>query len=127
MVHANRKMGQKGGGQKGPKMAIFALFRPFVDVFQSAWISSRTLKSRAPCVEPWSSRKKIGVGALRYEGSKSGIFEAFPETPRTTVWVALPGQVYFPFPNTVLTIFFGDFWVRCHHAEPPAKIGRAHV
>ena len=43
---------------------------------------------------------------MRYEGSKLGIFGAFPETQRTKVWVAT-GQLCFPFPIPVLT----SFWV----------------
>ena len=72
------------------------------------WILGRTSKFSAPCVEVWSSRKKIGVGILRYEGSKSGIFEAFPETQGTKVWVAT-GKVRCPFPIPVLTTFLVIF------------------
>jgi len=49
------------------------------------------------------------VGILRYEGSKSGIFEAFSET-RTKVHVAT-GQARFHFPIPVLTTFWVVFGI----------------
>ena len=48
------------------------------------------------------------MGILRYEGSKSGIFEVFPETQGTKVCVAT-GQVRFHFPIPVLTTFLVIF------------------
>ena len=45
---------------------------------------------------------------MRYEGSKSGIFEAFPETRRTKVRLAT-GQARFHFPIPVLTTFLVTF------------------
>ena len=59
-------------------------------------------------MEVGSSRKKFGVGILRYEGSKSGIFETLPETQGTKVWAAA-SQVRFPFPIPVLTTFLVIF------------------
>ena len=45
---------------------------------------------------------------MRYEGSKTGIFEAFPETSGTKVRVAT-GQVRFHFPIPVLATFWVIF------------------
>ena len=112
------KNGPKRGskrGQKGSKMAILARFRPFFNGFQPTWISGCTLKFSSPCVEVWSSRKKFGVGILRYEGSKSGIFETFPETQRTKV----TGQVRCPDSGFDHIFFLVIFWIRCHLADPP--------
>ena len=101
------KMGSKGP-KKAQKMAILTLFRPFFDVFQPMCILSSPLKSRAPCVEAWPSRKKFRDGILRYEGSKSGILETCLATQRSKVWLA-SGQVRFTIPNRGLTTFLMVF------------------
>ena len=111
MVSANRKMGQKRG-QKGVKKARKWLFWPLFDHFSTFfnqcgfWVVLRnSVRHVWRCGLP---EKKIGVGILRYAGSKSGIFEAFRETQGTKVWVAT-GKVRCPFPIPVLTTFLVIF------------------
>ena len=102
----------KKGVKKGPKRLKNGDFGPpfdhFSTFFQPMWILGSPLKSRAPCVEAWSSREKIRDGILRYEGSKSGILETCSATKRSKVWLA-SDQVCFTIPNLVLTTFLVIF------------------
>ena len=120
----DRRIGRKAGGlthldgPRGPLLKIstdilyknrpFSRFfkkLPFFNVFQPMWILGRTLKFSAPCLEVWSSRKSLGWVYLSRDSGNQGL--------------GGDGPGAFSRSDSGFDHFFGHFWIRCHHADPP--------
>ena len=117
MVSANRKMGQKRV-KRGSKRLENGYFGPFLTIFQRFSTNvdcGSYFEIQCTMCGVAVFQKKIGVGILRSEGSKSGIFETFPETPGIKVWVA--GSLSLPDPG--FDHLFGDFQGSAH--PPPSS------